>query len=236
MSEIPKTVEDTAAPATEPTPVVEATEAAKPSEATAESEPSATAKPNEAEAAAVGDEAVPAPPKEETPPKDSKATVEATPATEGTLGYKASGFIPKFRFHEHYFWFDDAPSTPESLNSYVRTKDLKSAHPNAAWAQETGKGLLFYAKRAEDKSTPAGIINLSEATNVLIEGMEEFFFKAHGDKHTFKAKNSEERSSWVATLGKKIEEAKAMKDEIQASEGYKKRMESFGTFASLMLA
>jgi hypothetical protein len=74
------------------------------------------------------------------------------------------------------------------------------------------------------------LIPQSEATSVLIEGMEEFFFKAHGDKHTFKAKNSEERSGWVAALEKKIEEAKAMKDEIQGSEGYKKHLESFGKF------
>ena len=93
MSDVPTTVEDTPAPAAEPTPVVEATEAAKPSEATAESEPSATVKPNEAEAAAVGDDAVPAPTKEE-PPKDSEAADEATPASEGLLGYKASGLLP----------------------------------------------------------------------------------------------------------------------------------------------
>jgi hypothetical protein len=64
----------------------------------------------------------------------------------------------------------------------------------------------------------------------LKEGPEEFFFKAHGDKYTFKAKNTEERSSWLVALEKKIEEAKAMKDEIQASEGYKKRIESYGKF------
>lgn len=64
--------------------------------------------------------------------------------------------------------------------------------------------------------------------------MEEFFFKAHGDKHTFKAKSTAERSSWVVALEKKIEEAKAMKDEIQGSEGYKKHMEAFGKRASLM--
>ena len=93
MSDVPKTVEDTPMPAAEPTPVVEATEAAKPSEATADSEPNATVKPNEAEAAAVGDDAVPAPAKEETP-KDSEATVEATPASEGLLGYKAPGLLP----------------------------------------------------------------------------------------------------------------------------------------------
>ena len=37
-----------------------------------------------------------------------------------------------------------------------------------------------------------------------------------------------------AALKKKIEEAKAIKDEIQGSEGYKKRMESYGKFARLM--
>jgi hypothetical protein len=93
MSDAPKTVEDTPAPAAEPTPVVEATEAAKPSDPTAESERSATVKPNEAEVAAVGDDAVPAPPKEETL-KDSEAAAEATPASEGTLGYKAPGIFP----------------------------------------------------------------------------------------------------------------------------------------------
>jgi hypothetical protein len=64
--------------------------------------------------------------------------------------------------------------------------------------------------------------------------MEEFFFKAHGDKYTFKAKNTAERSSWVVALEKKIEEAKATKGEIQGSEGYKKHLESFGKFASPM--
>jgi hypothetical protein len=93
MSDVPKTVEDAPAPAAEPTPVAEATEAAKPSEATAESEPSATVKPNEAEAAAVGDNAVPAPTKEETL-KDGEAAVEATPAADGLLGYKAPGIFP----------------------------------------------------------------------------------------------------------------------------------------------
>ena len=92
MSDVPKTVQDTPAPAAETTPVVEATEAAKPSEAK-ESESSATVKPNEAEAAAVGDDAVTAPTKEETP-KDSEAAVETTPASEGLLGYKAPGIFP----------------------------------------------------------------------------------------------------------------------------------------------
>ena len=62
------------------------------------------------------------------------------------------------------------------------------------------------------------------------EGTDEFFFKAHGQKHTFQAKSTAERSSWVVALEKKIQEAKAMKDEIHGSEGYKKHMDSFSRF------
>lgn len=179
MSGIPKTVEETPAPAVEQTPVVEATDTAKPSEPAVDSEPSATMKPSEEATTTAGGDAAPVPAKEETVKADkNEAVVKATPTTEGVLGYKTPGFIPyadgissnrralanarlrKFRFHEHYFWLDDAPSSGESLASYIRSKDLKTAHPNTAWAQQTGKGLLFYAKRVEDKSSPIGIINL----------------------------------------------------------------------------
>ena len=34
------------------------------------------------------------------------------------------------------------------------------ANPNAAHATQTGKGLLFYAKRAEDRGNPQGLFNL----------------------------------------------------------------------------
>jgi hypothetical protein len=64
-----------------------------------------------------------------------------------------------------------------------------------------------------------------------MEGMDEFFFKAHGQKHTFQVKNEADRAGWLVALEKKIDEAKAMKDEIHGSEGYKKRLESYGTFA-----
>jgi hypothetical protein len=66
----------------------------------------------------------------------------------------------KLRFTEQFFWFDEAAVKPETLTGYLRSKELKLAHPTAAWAQETGKGLFFYAKRAEDKPSPEGIINL----------------------------------------------------------------------------
>jgi len=227
MSDVPKTVDETPAPAAEPVPVPEAAEPPKPSEPTAESEPSATVKASEGEATAVTGDAAPAAPKDETAKASTDEPAEATPTTEGVLGYKIPSFIPKIRFHDHFFWFDDTPSTPESLTSYIRSKDVKTAHPNAAWAQETGKGLLFYAKRAEDKASPAGIINLSDASGLLKEGEQEFYFKAHGHKHTFQVKKADDRAGWLAALKTKIEEAKGMKDEITNREGYKKHLETF---------
>jgi Pleckstrin homology domain len=66
------------------------------------------------------------------------------------------------------------------------------------------------------------------------EGEDEFFFKAHGQKHTFQVKNAADRAGWLVALETKIEEAKSMKEEIHSSEGYKKHLESFSTFACPM--
>ena len=38
--------------------------------------------------------------------------------------------------------------------------DAATVHHNVAHASQTGKGLLFYAKRAEDKDHPLGVLNL----------------------------------------------------------------------------
>jgi hypothetical protein len=66
----------------------------------------------------------------------------------------------KFIFTKHFFWLSEEPSTADALTNFLRTEKADTKHADAAWARETGKGLLFYTKRAEDKATPAGIINL----------------------------------------------------------------------------
>jgi hypothetical protein len=87
MSDVPKTTEE--APATT---AVEATEAATTAPETAGTQPSTTVKPTEAEAPVAGGEALPT---EETLNTDqAEAAVEAAPASEGVLGYKAPGLIP----------------------------------------------------------------------------------------------------------------------------------------------
>ncbi len=103
MSEVPNTVEETQAPVASDLPLKHnppyaEPEAAKPVEteatAVAATEPSATEKPSEAEATIVGGNATPVPGKEEAPLNKSEAAVEATPASEGILGYKAPALLP----------------------------------------------------------------------------------------------------------------------------------------------
>lgn len=64
-------------------------------------------------------------------------------------------------FSKKYFWLSDAPLEHGHLSGYLSNEKSKDiAHPNAAHASQTGKGLLFYAKRVEDKGHPQGIFNL----------------------------------------------------------------------------
>lgn len=59
-------------------------------------------------------------------------------------------------------------------------------------------------------------------------GSNEFHFKLHGQKHTFQAATSTERDSWLSAVESKAAEAKASRDGIIGSEGYKKHMTSLG--------
>lgn len=58
------------------------------------------------------------------------------------------------RFSKRYFYFSEEAVEAKNLSAAA------AAPATAAWATQTGKGLLFFAKRAEDKATPAGIFNL----------------------------------------------------------------------------
>ncbi|KAJ5318804.1 hypothetical protein MYU51_012807 [Penicillium brevicompactum] len=221
MSDVQKTVEETPAvvPATEPvveTPATEATEAPKEAEAT---EPETTATP------AVENSEAAEPVKE-----------EIKPATEGTLGHKAPGLVKGFRFSKRFFYFNEEAVESKQLSVFHQNEKASVANPIAAWASQTGKGLLFFTKRAEDKATPAGIFNLSEVSDVTKEGSTEFLFKVAGQKHTFQASSAAERDSWVVALESKATEAKAEKETIITSEGYKAELEKLTKPAAAVAA
>ena len=71
-------------------------------------------------------------------------------------------FIPTKRF----FYLQDEPIAVENLATYLK-KEKPVAHPNAAYASQTGKGLLFFTKTEAQKSTPTGIIKLVSSSLIL---------------------------------------------------------------------
>ncbi|KAJ5892560.1 hypothetical protein N7504_009251 [Penicillium tannophilum] len=217
MSDVQKPVEETpvvvpaAEPAVEVPATTEATEAPKETTEVAPVEETATDKLAETEA-----------PKEEA---KEEAKEEVKPASEGILGHKAPGLVKSLRFAKRFFYFNDEPVEAKQLSVFHQNEKPAVANPTAAWASQTGKGLLFLTKRAEDKATPAGIFNLAEISDLTKEGSNEFLFKVAGQKHTFQASNATERDSWFVALEAKSAEAKAEKETLTSSEGYKAELE-----------
>ncbi|KAL8654276.1 MAG: hypothetical protein Q9226_003502 [Calogaya cf. arnoldii] len=168
-------------------------------------------------------------------PKDV-AAVDSQPINEGVLAYKQPGLVKSLMFSKKFFWFSDEPVEHKHLTDYLRgEKATDIARPNAAHASQTGKGLLFFAKRAEDKPQPQGIINLADVKDVTKTGPTEFSFKYHGHKHAFQAVNTAERDGWLAALETRRTEAKTDRDGITGSEGYKNSLDKFskpGAFAA----
>ncbi|RFU30507.1 hypothetical protein B7463_g5819, partial [Scytalidium lignicola] len=145
---------------------------------------------------------------------------EVTPATDGVLGYKAPGLVKGLRFSKRYFYFSEKPIESKKLFVFLQTEKPAVAHPIAAWASQTGKGLLFFTK-----PTPTNIFNLADISDITKEGSTEFLFKINGQKHTFQASSATERDSWLAALEAKSAEAKAEKETIISSKGYKTELE-----------
>lgn len=69
-------------------------------------------------------------------------------------------FTRGFRFAKRFFYFSEEAVESKNLSVFHQNEKAAVANPTAAWATQTGKGLLFFTKRAEDKATPAGILNL----------------------------------------------------------------------------
>lgn len=64
----------------------------------------------------------------------------------------------------------------------------------------------------------------AEASDLEKGTPHEFIFKLHGQKHTFKAADDAERDGWYVAIEKAMTEAKASKDTIVTSEGYKEAL------------
>ncbi|KAH4208962.1 hypothetical protein HBH98_177170 [Parastagonospora nodorum] len=169
--------------------------------------------------------------------KDEK--VEAKPAEpiySGALGYKAPGLKNAFRFSKKYFWFGEEAVPATNLREYLRGEKPEVAHPVAAWSSQTGKGLLYFVKHAEQKEHPAGVLNLAYATDLHKDGADAFAFKISGSKHAFEAQTTAERDGWYLAVEKAIADAKEAKEGIESSEGYKEQKEKIGKPTTLAAA
>jgi hypothetical protein len=133
-----------------------------------------------------------------------------------------------FRFAKKYFWFGEEAVPATNLREYLRGEKPEVAHPVAAWSSQTGKGLLYFVKHADQKEHPAGALNLAYATDLHKDGANAFAFKISGSKHAFEAQTAAERDGWYLAVEKAITDAKEAKDRIESSEGYKEQKEKIG--------
>ena len=151
-----------------------------------------------------------------------------------------------------YFWFSEAPLGDSNLTAYISNEKSKDiAHANASHATQTGKGLLFYAKRAEDKDHPQGILNLvsslhstifmvfvsltrtqADMSDVAKGNFNDFSVSVNGHKYTFQATTKAERDGWLVAIETKLPDAKSSKESIVGSEGYKEKLDKFGKIMS----
>ena len=63
-------------------------------------------------------------------------------------------------FQKKHFWFGTEPVESKNLTSHLVGEKPEAANHNVSWASHTGKGLLFFSKKAAEKTQPAGLINL----------------------------------------------------------------------------
>ncbi|KAI0435060.1 Pleckstrin homology domain-containing protein [Xylaria sp. FL1042] len=153
---------------------------------------------------------------------------EVKPIEAGTLEHKGApaNFPKNLLYAKQHFWFGTDALEKEKLATYLKNEKVSEVgHHVVSWATETGKGLLFYGKES-DKTTPTGVIQLSEASEPAVEGSNKFHFTAKGHKHTFKAPTSAERDNWVEQIKLKIAEAKELAATVTESETYKQTLEA----------
>jgi hypothetical protein len=124
------------------------------------------------------------------------------------------------------FWLSDAPLTPQHLDLYMRGEKPETSHAVAAWATQTGKGLLFFNKKGEtNRQRPHSVLPLYDAVDLKKSHPHEIAFRIGGHEHTLKAANDAERDGWYISLQRAMEVGKAEKETIRSSEGYKAEIE-----------
>ena len=135
------------------------------------------------------------------------------------------------------FWLSDEITSSQELNSYMRGEKPEISHPIAAWASQSGKGLLFFNKKGDtNRKQPGHVFALYDTTDLRKQSPHEIVFKLGGQEHTLKATSDAERDGWYASIEKAAELGRASKDEIHDSEGYKEELEKLSMFQHSVIA
>ncbi|KAI7776692.1 hypothetical protein LA080_004669 [Diaporthe eres] len=154
-------------------------------------------------------------------PAAEEAKKEAEPVEDGQLEHKGSNFPKNFIYSKKFFWFGSEAVDPKKVPALLKDHHL------AAWASETGKGLLFFNEKGQDKAAPTSAIALHDAVEPTAEGPNKFVLSSKGHKHTFKAGSAAERDNWVSQIKLRIAEAKELAQTVTESEQYKATLASF---------
>lgn len=207
--------EETPATTTESTTTAVAADAAPIEAAKEETAPTAT------EATKEPATETPAAETDTAAPAAEEAKKEAEPVEDGQLEHKGSNFPKNFIYSKKFFWFGSEAVDPKKAPALLKDHHL------AAWASETGKGLLFFSEKGQDKSAPTSAIALHDAAEPTTEGPNKFVLSSKGHKHTFKAGSAAERDNWVSQIKLRIAEAKELAQAVTESEQYKATLASF---------
>jgi len=156
--------------------------------------------------------------------------VEPKTITSGLLDARNNGIL-HFISTRKCFYFQDEPIEFDNLGAFFK-KDQKvhpeTAQSTAAYACQSGKGLLFFVKHESQKAQPMGIIKLADVVDVTSTGASRFSLKMPNEVLDFIALSTANRDSWVHTIKLKSAEAKECLESITCSEGYKVAFEKFG--------
>jgi len=128
-----------------------------------------------------------------------------------------------------YFYFQDDAIESDNLGAFLKNskkEHLEAAQSTAAYATQTGKGLLFYVKNESQKAHPIGIIKLADVTEVTPTGSNRFSIKLTHEVLDFTTPEND-CDSWVHTVKLKAAEAKECLEATTSSEGFKAALEKF---------
>jgi hypothetical protein len=103
-----------------------------------------------------------------------------------------------------------------SSTSTARTRLLQAVR--STWYVANTRLIRIFSRHA------LTISHQADAEDIKAAGTSEFTFKLHGHKHKFDAQTGADRDGWLEAVKKIAEEAKAKKDEIVSSEGYKEAL------------